>query len=90
MISLLKQGWIECAGIADRCDYDLKQHGESGQDFSIEKNFSMDNVTQKLKEMIQSDDKILKNFDQKNIFMYLDQEDTVDKIQTFIRDDNAK
>ena len=29
------QGWIECAGIADRCDFDLKQHSEySGKLFA--------------------------------------------------------
>ncbi len=30
-------GWIECAGIADRCDYDLKKHSEySGQKLTFE------------------------------------------------------
>lgn len=31
------QGWLECVGLADRCDYDLKQHANlSGQDLSID------------------------------------------------------
>ena len=32
-------GWIECAGIADRCDYDLKQHSKaSGKKLTVEVN----------------------------------------------------
>ena len=32
------KGWIECAGIADRCDYDLRQHSKhSGDVLSIER-----------------------------------------------------
>ena len=30
------KGWIECAGIADRCDFDLKQHSaQSGHSFEV-------------------------------------------------------
>lgn len=37
-ICLNYQGWIECAGIADRCDYDLKQHQtHSGQKLEIQR-----------------------------------------------------
>lgn len=33
----IHQGWIECVGIADRCDYDLKQHIQhSGQTLTFE------------------------------------------------------
>lgn len=32
-------GWLECVGLADRCDFDLKQHSDSsGQDLMIDAN----------------------------------------------------
>jgi glycyl-tRNA synthetase (class II) len=32
------KGWLECVGLADRCDFDLKQHSDSsGQDLMIGK-----------------------------------------------------
>ena len=35
---IILKGWIECAGIADRCDYDLRKHSEHASvDFSINK-----------------------------------------------------
>jgi glycyl-tRNA synthetase len=43
---LTSNGWIECVGIADRCDYDLKQHSKySGEIFSCEKEFDSKEIS---------------------------------------------
>ncbi len=72
---MLTKGWIECAGIADRCDHDLRQHAESGENFSIEKNPSIDQLVQRLKELGHCLE---------------ENEETVGRIQKFIQNDNAK
>lgn len=49
---LTSYGWIECVGIADRCDYDLRQHSESGENFSVDKVKSSPDLTRKIREHV--------------------------------------
>ena len=71
---LMTKGWIECAGIADRCDYDLRQHSASGENFTIEKTKPNLEFIQKLAEL----------------FDGISEKELLQKFETFIDNPNTK
>merc|ERR1719468_160727 len=82
-------GWIECAGIADRCDYDLRQHAESGENFSIEKVENIDAVVTKIKNHL-LDNNLLTELETELFLGKFQEEQTQKNIINFIHTDSLK
>ena len=89
MECLTSYGWIECVGIADRCDYDLRQHSESGENFSVDKIKAPAELMEKIREYILTVP-VLSDIDRENFTKNLAEEQFLGKIETIIQNDKVK